>query len=248
MMFGRGATAGDDAVDARRRLHLLPKHADVVERLDDGVERVDAFPRIGGGVRRFATELEPDAHDSEQILMEDPRIPAVTHHRCVDVLEDPGPDELHLAAAALLGRRPDHLDAALRQRIAHGGERGAGTGAGSGNGVVAARVSDGGQRVVLAHDRDRGPGARFDGGAEGRLDASDAALDLESLVAEEFGEPADRLDFLVRELRVVVDRAGQAFEVVAEAVDGLVDDVFHAAHGNLRNLADVERRRVYSGL
>src|SRR5207237_5530625 len=106
-----------------------------------------------------------------------PCIPAVTHHRGVDVPEDAGFDELHFAAATFLGRRPDDLDAALGQRGAHGGECRARAGAGSGDGVVAARVPDGGQRVVFAHDRDSAARARLDGGPTRRVDAADTALD-----------------------------------------------------------------------
>src|SRR5204863_2547579 len=148
---------------------------------------------------------------------------------------------------AFLRRRADHLDAAFRQRVAHGCERRAGAGARGGDGVVAARMPDGGQRVVLAHDRDGGPETRLDGRAERRIDTADAALDLEALRAQERGEPTRCLHFLIPELWIVVNRAGQALEVIAETVDGLVDEVFHAGHGALRSGRDVERRRVYSG-
>ena len=101
--------------------------------------------------------------------------------------------------------------------------------------------------TAVAEARDRGAGARFDGGAKRRVDAADTALDRQSLTAQELGEPARRLHFLVGELGVVVDRAGQALEVVAEAVDGLVDEIFDA-HALVSGVwRDVDRRRVYSG-
>jgi L-lysine 2,3-aminomutase len=30
---------------------------------------------------------------------------------------------------------------------------------------------------------------------------------------------------------MVVDREGQLLQIIAEAIDGLVDEIFHAAHG-----------------
>ena len=93
----------------------------------------------------------------------------------------PALDELDLPAAALLGGRADDLDAALRELGAHRGERRARAGAGGGDDVVAARVPDAGQRVVLAQDRDGRAVAGLDGAAERGVDAAHALLDLEAL-------------------------------------------------------------------
>src|SRR5262249_12842950 len=98
------------------------------------------------------------------------------------------------------------------------------------DGVVAARVADRRQRVVLAHDRDRRPFAGLDRRAKRGLDAHDAALDLEALRCEKLREPGGRLDLLVTELGIVVDPARQRLEVITEAVDCSGDRVFEGGH------------------
>src|SRR6185295_18664030 len=187
---GRRAAVGDDAVDPAVRAYLLPHHADRVVGLDDRVQRVDPFPRIGGGVRGLAAELEGAAHDAQQVLVQDGAVEPVDHHRAVHVLEHARLDELDLPAAALLGGGADHLDAALRELGPHRGEGRARAGAGGGDDVVAARVPDAGQRVVLAQDRDGGAVAGLDGAAEGGVHAADPLLHLEALPGQEVAEPA----------------------------------------------------------
>ena len=164
--------------------------------------------------------------------MQDPAVEAVDHHRRVDVLEHAALDQLHLAAAPLLGRRADHLHAPRRQLVAHGRQRGAGAGAGRRDDVVTAGVADGRQRVVLAEDRDGGAAAVVDRAAERRGDASHPALDLEALRAQEVAEPAGRLDLLETEFRIVVDLSRKFFQVVGQAVHRLSDEVLDCAHGS----------------
>ena len=90
-----------------------------------------------------------------------------------------------------------------------------------------------GQRVVLAHDRDRGAvTAPLHGRPERGGHAADPALDLEPLGLEERAEPAGGLDLLVAELRVVVDLPGQRLELAGEAVDGALDVGLEGAHGS----------------
>src|SRR5437870_5264305 len=60
---GRRAAVGDDAMDARVGAYLLAQHRHVGVGLDGGVERVHALPRVRGGVRRLARELQADARD-----------------------------------------------------------------------------------------------------------------------------------------------------------------------------------------
>src|SRR5262249_28363769 len=103
-------------------------------------------------------------------------------------------------------------------------------GAGRRDRVVAARVADRRQRVVLAHDRDGGALAGLDRRAKRGLDSGDAALDLEALSCEEFGQPGGGLDFLVTELGIVVDPVRELLEVVTEAVDRGGDRVFEGGH------------------
>ena len=181
-------------------------------------------------MRGLAGELETDAHDAEQILVGDPPIPAVYHHRRVDALEDTAANQLHLAAATLLGRRADDVDPAPGKPLAHGGQAQAGAGAGRGDHVVTASVADAGQCVVLTHDGDRRPIARVQRGPERGVDASDAALDLEALGAEELDEPAGRLDFLVAELGMVVDLAGELLQLIARPVQRAGDLILDGAH------------------
>src|SRR5262249_27007098 len=150
----RGAALGDDAVDPTLGTNLLTQHADRVEGPDDGVERVDPLPRIGRRVCSLSGELEADAHDAEQILMGDPTVPAVHHQRRVDALEDAAAYQLHLTAAALLGRRADDVDPALRKSLPDGGQAHACPGAGRGGHGVTACVADAGAAAVLGRRAD----------------------------------------------------------------------------------------------
>ncbi len=229
----RRPALGDDAVEARLGPHLLAQHAHVVEGLDHGVQRVHALPGIGRGVGGLAGELEAYPGDAEQILVQDPAVEAVNHHCGVHALEHAGLDQLDLAAATLLGRRADHLDAPGRELVAHGRERGARARPRGRDDVVAAGVPDGGQRVVLAQDGDGGAVAGFQGGAERRLDAGHAALDLEALAGEIVRQPAGGLHFLVGQLGIVVDPARELLEIVGETVHRPTNQVLDCAHAGL---------------
>ena len=55
-----------------------------------------------------------------------------------------------------------------------------------------------------------------------------------AMPAEELREPGAGLDFLIRELRVVVDLLRQGFQLVSEAVYRLRDGVLDCAHTDLR--------------
>ena len=102
--------------------------------------------------------------------------------------------------------------------------------AGGGDDVVAARVADARQGVVLAHDGDGRAITRLQRGPEGGVDARHAALDLEALGAEELDEPAGRLDFLVAELGMVVDLAGELLQLIARPVQRAGDLILDGAH------------------
>ena len=108
-------------------------------------------------------------------------------------VEHAAPEELHLAAAALLGGRADHLDSARGKPGPHGCQRRARPRARRRDDVVPARVPDARQRVVLAHDRDGGTvAAAVHGRAERGRDTGDAAFDLEPLGLEERGRASRR--------------------------------------------------------
>src|SRR5206468_7830259 len=109
-------------------------------------------------------------------------------------------------------------DAPLRQAVAHGGEARAGADARGGDYVVAARVADLRQRVVLAEDRDSRAVAGLERRAERGLHAGDTALHLEALRVEELREPRRRLHFVVSELGVVVNPVREFLEIVTQAV------------------------------
>ena len=75
------------------------------------------------------------------------------HHRDVHVVESALPDERHLAAAAFLRRRADRGEAA--GHLVHHGAHADGRGhADHRDEVVAARVADLSEGVVLLKDRD----------------------------------------------------------------------------------------------
>ena len=69
-----------------------------------GVERVDADPRRGRGVRLLAFEGDVEVVDRETERVESFGGEGVHHHRRVHVIEVAGVDEVDLAAAALFGR------------------------------------------------------------------------------------------------------------------------------------------------
>jgi hypothetical protein len=137
--------------------------------------------------------------------VEDVPVEAVDHHGAVHVLKHPALDQLHLSAAALFGRRADHLDAAGRQRIPHRRQGCARSGARRRDDVVPARMPDAGQRVVLAQDGDGRARAGLDRGAKRGVDACHAPLDLEALRGEKIRQPPRRLDLLEAKLGVGVN-------------------------------------------
>src|SRR5262249_9689731 len=97
--------------------------------------------------------------------------------------------------------------------------------------VVAARVPDARQRIVLAQDRDGGPTARSDRCPESGRHAGDTRLDLEALPVQELAEPGAGLDFLVGELRMIVDPTRERLALVSELLHRLCDRVLDRAHG-----------------
>src|SRR5262249_61448313 len=96
----------------------------------------------------------------------DPLAEAVDHHRRVHVAEHAGLEQLDLAAAALLGRGADDVNAPLWEPVADRRQPGARPGPGGRDRVVTARVPDRRERVVLAPDRDARPLAGLDRGPD----------------------------------------------------------------------------------
>src|SRR5207247_518756 len=94
--------------------------------------------------------------------------------------------------------------------------------------------------------------AGLDGRAKRRVDASHAALELESVLVEKLREPRRCLDLLIPELGMIVDLARQRLEVGGKAVNGGPDQVFDGAHGKSLPRSQFgrawrDRRQLYTG-
>jgi len=86
---------------------VLPQRVDGRERLQRGIERVDAVFRRSRCVGGKAEELDGELPAGEAVLPQDGSGGRVEHHGGVDPVEHPGVGEDDLPAAALLGRRSD---------------------------------------------------------------------------------------------------------------------------------------------
>ena len=85
------------------RAQLLAQQPDRHLRDRHRVERVDADPRRGRGVRLLAFEDDVEVIDGETERVESFGGEGVHHHRGVDVIEVAGVDQVDLAAATFLG-------------------------------------------------------------------------------------------------------------------------------------------------
>jgi hypothetical protein len=144
----------DDAVHTRVTAHLQAAGVDADEGLDDGLERVDA--EIGRARRMRGLAVEDELHPTARQRSASHHVAArrMQHERGVDVVEHAGLGEQDLAAAALLGRRADDQHAPGKA-LAAPGEGEAGAERARGDDVVAARMPDTRQRVVLGQDGQR---------------------------------------------------------------------------------------------
>ena len=145
---------GDDAVDAVGAADVLAQQADPDLRDGQRVGAVDALLGPRRGVRGLAPVADLPVADRQagHRLTLDRR--GVHHHRRVDAVEGAALEHQDLAAAALLGRRAEHLHG-QPEVVGERGEREAGAGGRGGDDVVAARVADPGQGVVLGADARR---------------------------------------------------------------------------------------------
>ena len=119
---GRRAALADDPVDAGRRSQLLAPQADRGEQQDHRVQRVPAAPRIGRGMRLQAAEHDVDVLRGERIALHVRPVARVVEQRGVDAVEQAVVDHDLLAAAPLLGRRPEEHDLA-GQLVGERGQR-----------------------------------------------------------------------------------------------------------------------------
>src|SRR4051794_35423698 len=86
----------DDSVNSDIVRYLLAKCVDAVEHLQHGIEGVYSFFRVGGGMRRLPAEDIPDAREPQIVLGHSTPSGWVDHHRKIDFVEKPMPDELDL--------------------------------------------------------------------------------------------------------------------------------------------------------
>jgi hypothetical protein len=223
---------GDDPVDPLRRTDVLAEQSDGHLGHGERVRGVDAELRIGGRVRRHPGEAHVEVLDRQA------RHPGrlegrwVDHHREVRAVEAAGAQHQDLAAPTLLGggtEDPDREAELVGQRC----QGQPGTDGGRRDDVVAARVPDPRQGVVLGADRHRqGPGAglRDDRGVEPRR----PVLDVEPSRGQCLGHPARGVVLLESQLGVGVDRVGQRDQGVTGAVDLVLDGGEVVVHDLLR--------------
>ena len=142
----------------------------------------------------------------------------VHHHRRVTPVEGAPFEHEDLAAAALLGRRAEHLhgDAEV---VGQGGQSQAGADRRRGDDVVPAGVTDAGEGVVLGADGD-GQRPAAGGGDEGRRQVGTRPMSTVNPPAlKGLGDPRDRLLLLEGQLGIGVEQVGQ----LDERIRGLVD-------------------------
>ncbi len=140
------------------------------------------------------------------------------HHRRVYTVEDAGIEHGDLAAAALFGRRADdpHRESEI---LGAAQERDAGPHRRGGDQIVAAGVTDFGQRVVLSADaEDHRARARL--GDEGGFHPGRAASNLEAGLGQRLCRPRAGPLLFEGQLGVVVDGAAELDKGVQPGVDG----------------------------
>ena len=175
--------------------------------------------RLGGRVRGFAQEFHIEVDHGKHERVDLVAVAGVIHKCGVDALECAALHEVDLAIAALLRGATDesHAAADAIERVTDGEE---GSDRGRSHQVVPAAMSDPGQRVVLAEDRDqRTTGAGL--GEESRLEARGPALDRDLLRLQVIRERGRRKAFLERELRPRVDLEREPVERLRAHFDAL---------------------------
>ena len=132
---------------------LLAPEPHGAEQQDHRVERVPALPGIGRGVGLEAVEDDVDILGRERMGLDVVPVAGVEQEGGVDAVEQPIVDHELLATPPLLGGRAEEHDLA-GQIVGDCGEGDGCAHAGGGHRVVAAAVSESGQRVVFGKDRD----------------------------------------------------------------------------------------------
>src|SRR6185436_3577971 len=127
--------------------------------------------------------------------------------------EGAGIQQVDLAAAGLFGGCADELDGDVRG--AGGRRMQEGADVRHGDEVVTAAVTNAGERVVLGDERERRSG-RTDACAKGRLKSADTHLNLVAVALKKHRDPCCGTTFLVCELRIGMDLAGELDQLVDE--------------------------------
>lgn len=208
------------------RTNLLAQHGNGIVRQADGVEGVDTVPGLYGGVGGAPLEAHApldvgehlDGGDALDAVLEQVLRPRVRHEACRGAGVGPAPDEVQLAAAALLGRGAKETDAGCRCVARPGGVEGGDEAqeAGEGGGrdeVVPTGVADARQRVVLGVEDDEASvvtAGRDEVGGKGRVEAIGARRDGDAeggkgRGGEQAGEGLVGVVLVVGELWVGVD-------------------------------------------
>ena len=214
-------------MNARVGSQLLAPQPDRGEQQDHRVEGVLAGPRVARRVRLDAVNTTSTSSEASGCDLDVVAIAGVVQQRGVDAVEQPVVDHDCLAAAPLLGRRPEEDDLAGQLESATAAS------------AIAAPTPDAaivlwpqpwprpGQRVVLGEDRDpRRPPAAAAGqpAPDRRLEASRPDAPPRSRVcAGPRRTQVGRLALLERRLGMRVDPVREIEELVARGVDGSGD-------------------------
>jgi hypothetical protein len=193
--------------------NLLAQHGYRAVRQANSIESVDADPRLHcrmGGLARerdapFDIGNHVDCGHTRDPLGQQILGSRVNHQTGRRALVSTILDEVQLTAAALLGRRSQQTHPPRAARLLERGRDTEKAGqAGTGNEIVAARVADSRESIVLGVEDDQAaPGAEL--GGECRLDAVGVGGDVEAEGLEEGYKVVVSLVLFVRELRLRMD-------------------------------------------
>ncbi len=153
------------------------------------------------------------------------------HHRCGNILEGAGLDQIHLASPCFLGGSSEDGDP-YPQLVGESGEGDSGAEGGGGDDVMPTGVADFGEGVVFTTN-DHSGSRRADGGFERGLQTVGRVGDGEPVVAEKRGKPEGGLVLGVRQLRVVVHPNRDLPELTLDGGEGLLGCAL-AVHGSRR--------------
>ncbi len=149
-------------------------------------------------------------------------IEGMKHHGGIDAVEDARLNHLDFAASPLLRGSAQENDLAAG-RLGHGRRRDEGPDGAGRDQVVAARVTDPGQRVVLRQDGGARTSPLSSAGSQRGGHSANAVLDPVAPGGHELAEPRARFVLLEAELGVSVDAPRKRDEVLRRFVDGAID-------------------------